>query len=174
MMPAPDYEELDSALSAAAVELSTAEAHGLITGAASSPQPPRLAELLFGQGESAATPEAEQLIALGQALQDDVQRRLEESDFEFEPMLGDAELPTQLERVAAWSRGYVLGLATGGLRDPSQLRGDAGEFLRDVMRIGEVEMDEDDDANRQQRDLAEVLEYLRVGVQLVYEELRGG
>ncbi len=174
MMPAPDYEELDSALSAAAVELSAAEAHGLITGAASFPQPPRLAELLFGQGATGATLEAEQLIELGQALQDEMRRRLEQTDFEFEPMLGDAELPIQVERLAAWSRGYLLGLATGGLRDPDQLRSDAGEFLRDAMRIGEAEMDEDDDTERQQRDLAEIVEYLRVGVQLVYEELRGG
>jgi uncharacterized protein YgfB (UPF0149 family) len=40
------------------------------------------------------------------------------------------------------------------------------------MNIGEAEMDEDGDTEEQEREMAEIVEYLRVGVQLVYEELR--
>jgi uncharacterized protein YgfB (UPF0149 family) len=173
-MLAPDYEELETALSAADLELSAAEAHGLITGAAAFPQPPALAELLFGRAGSALVAQAERLLETARALLEDVRHRLEDTDFGFEPLLGTDELPAQVERLAAWSRGYVLGLAAGGLRDPNQLRGDVGEFLFDVIRIGEAEMDDDEDSEREACDFAEIVEYMRVGVQLVYEELRGG
>lgn len=172
-MNAPNYDELAELLSAAQMELSAAEAHGLITGATSFPDPPSITHVLFGEEGTAGTPAEERLIELARSIEEDVRRRLEDTDFEFEPLLGEADLPLLVDRLAAWSRGYVLGLATGGLRDPEQLHGDAAEFFLDAMRIGEAEMDEDDDIEQQERELAEIIEYLRVGVQLVYEDLRG-
>lgn len=172
MTPVPDYDDLATALGAADVEMSPAEAHGLITGAACFPRPPHLAHLLFGLGNTPRTPAADHLLELAQVLALDVRRRLEETDFEFEPMLGEEALPARVGALAAWARGYVLGLAAAGVRDTEQLDGDAGEFVLDTMRISEAEMDEDTDPEQQEREVAEIVEYLRVGVQLVYEELR--
>ncbi len=171
MKPTPDHEELAAALSAADLELSPAEVHGLITGAASFAQPPPVAYLLFGR-DAPRTPAADRVLEMTQALAEDVHRRLEETDFEFEPLLGTGGLPERVKALAAWARGYVLGLAAGGVRDARELRGDAGEFVLDTMNIGEAEMDEDGDTEEQEREMAEIVEYLRVGVQLVYEELR--
>lgn len=170
----PDYDELASALQTAGVEMSAAEAHGLITGSACFPDPPTLARVLLGSVPNPLPPPVEELLTLAQDLQDDVRRRLEETDFEFEPLLGEADMSEQVARLGSWARGFLLGLAAGGLRDAKQLRGEAGEFLLDAVEIGEAEMDEDQDTERQERDLAEVVEYLRVGVQLVYDELRTG
>lgn len=172
MTPIPDYDDLATALSALELELTPSEAHGLITAAASFPQPPHLAHLLFGVGNTPGTPVADRLLALAQALSDDIRRRLEQTDFEFEPMLGDGALPAQVDALAAWARGYLVGLAAGGVRDTDQLPGEAGEFMLDTMAIGEAEMDEGTDVEQQEREIAEIVEYLRVGVQLVYEELR--
>jgi uncharacterized protein len=169
---APDYEEIERALRAAGLDISAAEMHGTVTAAASFAQPPALAEMLFAEHGTPGTPEADRVLALGENLEQEVRTRFEDTEFEFEPMLGEASITERVERLAAWSRGYLLGLAAGGLQDPTQLAGDAGEFLVDAIRIGEVEMDEDEDAERQEHDLAEIIEYLRVGVQLVYEELR--
>lgn len=172
MSLAPDYEEVDDALRAAGMDVSAAEMHGMVSAAASFAQPPSLTEMLFAERGSPGTPEADQVLALAENLQEDVRTRLEDTEFEFEPLLGEAPIAERVERLAAWSRGYLLGLAAGGLSDPTQLPGDAGEFLVDAVRIGEAEMDEDEDAERQERDIAEIIEYVRVGVQLVYEELR--
>lgn len=146
--------------------------YGLITGAASFPQPPHLAYLLFGRGNAPRTPAADHPLEMAQALAEDVRRRLEETDFESEPMLGAGDLPERVQALAAWARGYVLGLAAGGVRDARELRGDAGEFVLDTMSIGEAEMDEDGSTEEQEREMAEIVEYLRAGVRLVYEELR--
>ncbi|MFL6621409.1 MAG: UPF0149 family protein [Sulfurifustis sp.] len=170
-MDFPDYDELDHALRAAAVDLSAAEAHGMIAAAASVPQPPALARLLFGGAAAPADADSQELMALATALFDDVRRRLAETDFEFEPLLGDAELPMQVERLAEWARGYVLGLGLAGIGEARPLPGEAGEFVRDAMQIGEVEMDRGIDTEQQEREVAEIVEYLRVGVQLVYEQM---
>ena len=84
---APDYEELDNALRSAGLELTAAEMHGIVTAAASFAQSPSLAGLLFDRRRVPDTAAADQLVALGEALQDDVRRRLEDTDFAFEPML---------------------------------------------------------------------------------------
>lgn len=170
----PDYEQLTDALSLAGLNMSAAEAHGLLTGAIVSPARPGPVRLFFGTAGAPATPEAGRLLA---ALDDAVREteyRLRGTEFGFEPMLpAEASLHERVDALADWCRGFIYGLAAGGLRNPGELRGDAGEFLQDALQIGEVEADADASEEEQERDFAEVVEYVRIGVQLVYEELHG-
>lgn len=154
--------------------MSAAEAHGLLTGAIVSPARPGPVRLFFGNAGAPQTQEAGRLLAaLDDALQE-TEYRLQGTEFGFEPMLpGEASVHERVDALADWCRGFLYGLAAGGLRDPGVLRGDAGEFLQDVLQIGEVEADADASEEEQERDYAEVVEYVRIGVQLVYEELHG-
>jgi len=52
------------------------------------------------------------------------------------------------------------------------LGGDAGEIIRDITRISEAELDASLADEEEARALVEIVEYLRVGVQLVFEELQ--
>lgn len=171
----PDYDELARALREANIGLSPAEVHGMITGAASVPQARLPGSLLLGRHAVTATPEVEVLLRLVAALQEDVLSRLQGEDFEFQPLLRDTdvELSDQVEALAAWARGYLLGLAASGTVDPKRLHGEIGEFLLDVNRISEAEMDDDETEEQQKREIAEIVEYLRAGVQMVFDELRG-
>lgn len=170
----PDYEELAQVLHAARIELNAAEVHGMITGAISVPNAQMPGSLFFGHGSVTPTPEVQTFLRFVAALQEDIRARLEGSEFEFQPLLPgtDAELPDQVDALAAWARGYILGLAASGVSDPERLEGEVGEFLLDAARIGEAEMDDDEPAEQQEREIAEIVEYLRAGVQLVYDELR--
>ena len=170
----PDYDELAQALRAARIELSPAEVHGIVTATVSVPQARAPGSLFFGRAPVTATPEIETFLRLVAALQEDIDMRLQGSDFEFQPLLPDtdAELSEQVDALASWARGYVLGLAASGVSDPKRLEGGVGEFLLDATRIGEAEMDEDETVEQQEREIAEIVEYLRAGVQLVYDELR--
>lgn len=173
-LPPPDYDELAAALRAAGVALSAAEVHGVLTAAVSVPGARAPGRILFGDKPPPASAELERLLRHIAALQEDIRARLEGADFEFRLLLPmDALLPDQVEALAAWARGYVLGLAAAGIREPSRLRGEIAEFLLDVERIGEAEMDDDETVEQQEREIAEIVEYLRAGVQLVYDELRG-
>jgi yecA family protein len=170
--PAPDYEELSYVLDAADLEMSAAEAHGIVTGASCVPRAPDLGRLFFGNEGVPPTDEAERLLATLAALKAEIDRRLAETDFDFEPLLPRSpQDPSEVEALGAWARGFVLGLAAVGVRHPDELPGDASEFLFDTMQIGEVQLDAAPDAEQQERDIAEIVEYLRVGVQLIYEAL---
>lgn len=171
----PDYEELAHALGAAQIALGPAEVHGMITGAVSVPQARMPGALFFGDKPITATPETEAFLRLVAALQEDIRSRLEASEFEFQPLLpgAAADFADQVDALAAWARGYVLGLGAAGIKDPARLGGEVGEFLLDATRIGEAEMDDDETIEQQERELAEIVEYLRAGVQLVYDELHG-
>lgn len=169
----PDYQQLSDALSSAELDMSAAEAHGVLTGAIVSPAPPPAARLFFGRG-APSTPATGRLLAALDDAARETEHRLRGIEFGFEPMLPvEATLSERVDALADWCRGFVYGLAAGGLRDPGALEGDAGEFLRDALEIGEAQADAEAPEEEQERDLAEIVEYVRVGVQLVYEAVHG-
>ncbi|HEY8554389.1 MAG TPA: YecA family protein [Burkholderiales bacterium] len=171
----PDYDDLAAALRAASVPLSAAEVHGVLTGAASVPEGRAPGAVIFGDTPPPPTAETERLLRVIAALQEDIRARLEGPDFQFQPMLpSGVPVSEHVEALAAWARGYVLGLAAAGVRDPDRLKGEIAEFLLDAERIGEAEMDHDQTTEAQEREIAEIVEYLRAGVQLVYDELHHG
>lgn len=72
--------------------------------------------------------------------------------------------------LADWARGFVLALLRGdGLRI-DDLEADSAEVVRDLFKISEAQPGGDDEED--ERALMELEEYLRVGVQLVFEELQ--
>lgn len=84
----------------------------------------------------------------------------------------DYPLHTQVDELGAWCRGYLLGLGVRAAADPRMASGDVGEFIADLMRIGDAELDDSEAEAPQERALAEIVEFIRVGVQLVFEDLR--
>ena len=78
------------------------------------------------------------------------------------------------ERVAAlkkWCEGFLFGLALAGVKDMSQLPEDSFEILQDIVTISQAS--EDDEAN-EMNEVAynDILEYVRVGILLINEELQ--
>lgn len=170
----PDYQQLTDALASAGVNMSAAEAHGVLTGAIVSPAPPAPGRLFFGAGGAPSTPGVQRLLDELSDAAGETEHRLRGIEFGFEPMLPvDATLSERVDALADWCRGFVYGLAAAGVRDPGALEGDAGEFLQDVLQIGEAQADAEAPEEEQERDLAEIVEYVRVGVQLVYEAMHG-
>lgn len=162
-----DYATLSGALETAGVTTSAAEAHGIITAALCAPHPPDWQSLLFGMHPVGVSPSLRSQLL---ALYDRTASQLTGMEFEFAPLLPAESLVGQVEALADWCRGFVLALGIAGI-DERALPGEAGEFVRDAKEIAEAEMDDDEAIEAQERDYEEIVEYLRVGVQLVYEEL---
>jgi len=171
-----DYQTLDSALRLADAPISAAEAHGIITGSLCVNQHDENGHwirLILG------TDDPQQLKVYGPLINQLVstytraRESLTDADFSHELLLpdDDASLRSRVEAMADWSRGFLLGLMKNGLKQPSSLPGDAGEFMQDLMAITEVTPDDDDDFEGQEKSLAELIEYVRIGIRLVYEEL---
>ena len=165
------FDELDHALRQAQIPIAAAEAHGIICGSVCSGAPGGDWEaLILGQAPITEDGDAGRLL---RALHAQTRAWLDENEMGFQLYIPDDEhaLAERAEAVADWCRGFMLGLAASGVRNLQQLPGNAQEVLHDFAAISELTVDTPAD-DEQERALAEIEEYMRVGTQLVYEELR--
>jgi uncharacterized protein YgfB (UPF0149 family) len=103
---------------------------------------------------------------------------LGDEDLAFEPLLpsDDEPLDERVQALALWCHGFLaaLGATAPGLRyGPGGDLGALDEILRDFGEISRAGVTEDEAAGPDEADfaLAEVHEYVRIGVQLVYDHL---
>ncbi len=92
--------------------------------------------------------------------------------FSFEPILPDDEtsLVERTSALAQWCEGFLYGV--GYTATQREWTGDCSEILRDVVEISNVDFNvagESDEAS-----LFELIEYVRVAVQLLKAELQSG
>jgi uncharacterized protein len=94
-------------------------------------------------------------------------------DFEFELLLPtDAQpLDARTAALAQWCQGFLYGLGAGAIPDASELPGDVGEIVRDLGEISRAGVDAEQDEESNESAYAELVEFVRVGVQLLFEEL---
>jgi len=189
--PPLDYERLRESLAAAGAVLALAELHGGVCGAlcAGGADAARrwLLDSLDDADAGAATAmdggsaeNAGSSFRPPAAVADDLEeligtssKMLDDPELTFEPLLpsDDAPLAEQVEALAAWCQGFLSGV---GSTAPAAVEGDAlGEILRDFAEISRAGLSEDEEAGHDQPDfaLAEIHEYVRVSVQLAFEEL---
>jgi len=167
----PGYDDVDDLLHDAGVELSAAEAHGRIAGyvCATGGRGTSGALLLFRGETTGDSAPLEQAVARLAAV---CHAQLEDQGFGFEPMLPDEEGRAGASALGDWCRGFLDGLVSGGVKDLHGLTGEAGEFMKDLLLLGEAESAPEADAAEESRALAELVEYLRAGTQLIYDEFR--
>jgi uncharacterized protein YgfB (UPF0149 family) len=95
---------------------------------------------------------------------------LQDLSFLFQPLLPDDELPLneRLVAVGDWCSNYISGLGDG-MGAEFEVSADGKEALEDLAAIGQISTDfESDDG---ERDYAELVEYIRIAVQLVFSDL---
>jgi uncharacterized protein YgfB (UPF0149 family) len=172
----PDYDTLDARLVAAGVDATLAEAHGLLTGWLCGPAGAKRDFAAFLREQmSATTPTAASVVEdVAEEIGAWTRAQLEDPEFGFKPLLPDDSqgIAHQTEALADWCRGFVYGLAETGARDLSRLPAEVREFLEDMLKLAGAESDAGEAEETEARALAELVEYVRAGVQLVYESLR--
>lgn len=93
----------------------------------------------------------------------------------FEPLLPSDDEPI-VERATAlgeWCQGFLYGLGTSvAVPEAASLPGDAAEVLRDMTEITHVDVDPEDDDESNEAAYAELVEFVRAGVQLLYDHLQ--
>jgi uncharacterized protein len=173
-VPSPDLDELGGILRAAGLACSASAAHGLLSGclvADASVSGARLEQVLGERHPPAGHDETAFRQAI-EALRLQVLRALNDADLGFEPLLPDEgeDLELRAQCLGLWVDGFLGGLGqtprVGGLK-PSR---EAAEILRDFAQIARIEAEpEASEANEEA--LAELSEYVRVGVMLLADEL---
>ena len=173
----PSYEILSAALDTAGVLGDTAELHGQLCGSLCQLGPqgasPWLADALKGaSGTPAAQNSAQEMLA---DLAEATATALDDADMSLVLLLPDdaANLEDRAENLAFWCQGFLHGLSAASA-DPAALEsGTTGEILRDFSEISRAAFADDESAEEGESAYAELIEFVRVSTQLVYEEFRG-
>jgi uncharacterized protein YgfB (UPF0149 family) len=166
-----NYAQLQRLMADCRAVTEPAEAHGSLAGALCASDSYRLDDWL-----AEILPEGAEQGAAGawlRELYDETRSALAGAQMQFELLMPDDDEPIELRAAAltSWCNGFVYGLGTGGAADPERLPGDAGEIVRDLAEITRAGVDEREGEEANETALAELVEFVRVGVQVVFEEL---
>ncbi|MFT3907388.1 MAG: UPF0149 family protein [Steroidobacteraceae bacterium] len=172
-MDSVDYDELQHLMQAAHALTDPAEAHGTLAGALCV-----LAPYSADDWMAEVLPDGQRLAATENALRSLYEQTisaLNGTDFEFDLLLPDDEqsVEARTESLGLWCAGFLYGLGSGGAADVERLGGEAGEIIRDLTQITRAGVDLDDGEEGNESALAELVEYVRVGAQLIYDNLAG-
>lgn len=171
-MLAATYDEFERVLRDARALPEPAEAHGTLAGALCSSSDYGLIEWLH-EILPDESPEEEALrSSVLQNVYHTMVRTLAGNDADFAPLLPDDEAPL-VERAGAlslWCQGFLYGLGSGPASDPAKVSQEAGEIIRDLTEITHVGVEADEQNEENELAFAEVVEFVRVGVQLLFVE----
>jgi uncharacterized protein YgfB (UPF0149 family) len=169
-----DVERLERALRDAGIACSGPAAHGLLTGSlvADASLGGAQLERVLGEPEPGHGEGLQRLHPLLESLRLEVLRALNDIDLGFEPLLPDdrIDIDARARALGAWVDGFLGGLGQSQRAGALKPSPEATEILRDFAEIARIEEDPSaDEANEQA--LAELSEYVRVGVMLLADEL---
>jgi uncharacterized protein YgfB (UPF0149 family) len=166
-----EYGEVQDILTSARAVSDAPEAHGTLTGALCAAVSYGLDDWLgelFTDGSCG--PLAEDAL---RKLFDNTRTALISNQMEFAVLLPDDEEPL-VARAAAlgqWCQGFLYGLGTSSIRNADDLPEQIGEAVRDLTAITQVGVDANESEEANEQAYAELVEFVRVGVQLLFDEL---
>jgi uncharacterized protein YgfB (UPF0149 family) len=169
----PEYSQVQQLLVRERALADAAEAHGTLAGCLCGAAGYRFEDWLKeilpeGQAsaEHGATLEELYTATAGALLQ---------PDMEFDLLLPDDEqaLEERTAALAQWCQGFLYGLGAGAIPAAAELPGDVGEIVRDFVEITHAAVDSAQDEEANESAYAELVEFVRVGAQVLFEELAG-
>jgi uncharacterized protein len=165
------YTEIQRVLTDERSMTDAAEAHGTLTGCLCAAIGYRFEDWLLeilpeGRAQPLAT-------AALRELYHETSGALASSEMEFDLLLPEDEvsLDTRTVALAQWCQGFLYGLGGSAIQDTNGLPGEVGEIVRDLSEITRVGVDSGQSVESNESAYAELVEFVRVGVQLVFEEL---
>lgn len=95
------------------------------------------------------------------------------ADLGFTPLLpdDDEELSHRVRALGAWCEGFLFGLSSGKKLNLKQCSPEMKEIVNDFTEFTHAGVTEEEDAEIEETAYAELVEYIRVGAQLIYMEL---
>lgn len=186
----PSFDAIDRALRRSEAPADPAEIHGSLCGLlcvlGSAGKSVWLADTLADTADPEAEPDPLQIpagpVALADlataldALAEATAIALEAGVMGFQPLLPADEdaLADRVDGLAQWCQGFNHGLFVAARIADAQAEldsGDTAEIMRDFAELAQAVVDGDTDDPAGEAAYAELVEYVRVSVQLVYEEL---
>lgn len=171
VMSPESYTEIQRVLAEERSLADAAEAHGTLAGCLCATIGYRFEDwLLEILPEGRAQPMSRETL---RGLYVETAGALEGPEMEFALMLPEDVQPLDVRTaaLAQWCQGFLYGLGTSVVQDQKGLPGDIGEIVADMTEITHVAVDSQQSEESNESAYAELVEFVRVGVQLVFDEL---
>ena len=168
-----DYRKLSELLLRADADAGAAECHGFLCGQICGTD--WLDEELWIEFIDVQTRDddvAEECLAELRVLAAEISEQMGSLEFEFQLLLPDDGSPIaeRVDELGNWCHGFLSGIGVAADGEWPELAADGRELLQDlgmICRVG-VEGPDDEDEGA----LVQVVEYVRVGILMLFEELR--
>lgn len=97
---------------------------------------------------------------------------LSDNNLNFYPLLpeDDSEM-VQLEAIAQWAQGFLMGLSLAGIEKFTDYQEEVGEFVEAMTSISSADDYDLAGDNSDEEAITELVEFIRIGVLLVNEEM---
>jgi uncharacterized protein len=177
-MSMPGYAELQVALGGLGDGPAAAEAHGTLCGllcAGVSNLPEGWIHDTLADAEEYSFGGRDDARSMLESLYGSTAAALAEDGMTFHLLLpGDeAGLGERAAALGAWCGGFLFGLAVRGLKPVAELPQELQEILSDLSEISRAGVAEEEAEEEGEAAYAELVEYVRVAVQIVFESGRG-
>ncbi|MEX0735581.1 MAG: UPF0149 family protein [Steroidobacteraceae bacterium] len=167
---------MQAALDGIGIATGAAEAHGFLCGALCVRNAYDARQWLVDLAEDAGVPAPdcappETLLAA----HEETVEALGSPDFTLALFLpvDDAALRDRVAALASWCGGFLYGIGAGAAGREIMKERDVGEFLRDLTDIARAELEPGRSAEAGEGDFTELVEFVRAGAQLAWDELAG-
>lgn len=167
-----DYAACRDALERAEADLSAAEFHGTLCAMLCTRPDARMDACVIEIVVSEHAPDGAGWSRVLAEHGERSRRAFAEGDFDLELLLpdDDASLTERSEALSDWCKGFLYGLGVAGKNVTEILSDDAREVVSDLSEFTRLDADEEG-SEVAEKAFAEIVEYLRVGVLLIYEEM---
>ena len=176
----PDFAVIDEALRSSGLLGEPAELHGEFCGLACVMGPDAgsawVASVLAGSDADTGNIHASEIHEILESLAVTTWKSLDTGDMELALLLphDDEQLETRAESLGLWCQGFMHGLGAGGepgADNPLLAEGITSEIIADFSEITRAAFTADETEAEAEAAYMELVEFVRVSVQLAFEEL---
>ncbi len=166
------YPILNKSLTLVGALMSAAEAHGILCGllCSSDFDNDKWLKQVLGETniQDGLASKCEQQLLL---LKNYTLEQLNSPNFEFMPLVPDEDesMSERIQALGTWCQGFLFGLGLAGVE---KFAGDEKEFIDDLVSIARIDTNSsDDDSNKNEEHYMQIIEYIKIGVIGLYEEM---
>jgi hypothetical protein len=167
------YDELAEALSHLGFTQDAAEYHGALCGALCVKEPGEIDPMRVLEVDARSSDAGAGATQALVRLRGESAHAFTDSELGFEPLLPDdqEELSHRVRALSAWCEGFLFGLASGKPLSMKTCSAELKEIVNDFTEFTRAGVGEEEDLELEETAYAELVEYIRVGAQLIYLEL---
>ncbi len=168
-----DFDEVADALAPLGQADAAAEYHGALCGALCVLPPQEIDLLRLIETADGLPAGAAQARPVLERLREETLEALSDEAMRFQPLLpGDeAALVPRVNALTTWCQGFLFGLASKPGLDLKRCSDELREVVRDLTELTHAAVGDETDAEIEETAYTELVEYVRVGAQLVFMEL---